>query len=139
MSRKNSRIHGGWIGMLLTIVVISIILFLTLMPSENTMHLSESFRIWLNDHGISVSSEQLRSDIHIFEYFPLGFTLCLWIGWKKSIIIGSLLGLADEILKIYLPTRHFSWIDAAKDAIGVILGTLAALLIINFISKQKNK
>ena len=128
---KNKKITG----IILTILVICVILFLTLMSAENTWNLSESVRLWLKDHSIEMTSKQLRSDIHIFEYFPLGFALCWWIGIEKAFVIGTLLGLSDETLKIFLPTRHFSGIDFVKDAAGVALGAASFLLIVAIINK----
>ncbi|MBQ6520254.1 MAG: VanZ family protein [Anaerolineaceae bacterium] len=127
------------IGILLTVAVIATILFLTLQSSEDTLHLSETVRTFLHDRGIDMSSTQLRSDVHVFEYLPLGFVLCLWLGWKKGILIGSLLGLADETLKIFLPTREFSAVDFGKDVIGVTAGAALCLILKMIVTMIKDQ
>ncbi|MBQ6521156.1 MAG: VanZ family protein [Anaerolineaceae bacterium] len=130
-------------GILLTAAVIAAILHLTLMSPEATMALSENVRSWLMDNGINFTNAQLRSDVHVVEYMPLGFVLCIWLGWKKSAVTGSLLGLSDEVFKIFLPTREFSGIDFSKDIIGVMLGAALYIvfskLILSAVEKARKK
>jgi len=85
------------------------------------MGLSGSLHTWLAERGISVDEGILRSGAHIVEYGILGITLCFCFGWKKTLWISPLYGLCDELLKIFLPTRHFSLVDIGMDIIGTLL------------------
>ena len=119
------------------ILVIAAIFYLTLQTPSQTMDLSEGFRAWLKAHGIVIDSPYLRSWAHLPMYFVLGFTLCLWGGWKKALWIGPLVGTIDETLKIILPTRHFDFFDLCLDYIGVALGALAVCLLRKLLHRIK--
>ena len=63
-------------------------------------------------------------------FFVLGFALCLFgkeigLKWWILLLIGWGIGLVDEGLKVFLPTREFDALDLLKDWIGV--GTAAAV------------
>ncbi len=121
------------------LIVIALIFYLTFQTPSQTMRMSEGFRAWLaNKLGIVMGSSDVRSNAHLPEYFALGFTLCLWLGWKKSLWVGSLIGLIDETIKIILPTRHFDLIDLIKDIIGVAAGILVYQLLQKLIRRIKN-
>ena len=126
-------------GIFLSAAAVIGILFLTFQSSEDTIYLSKTVLAWLNSHNIKISHSQLRSGIHIPLYFPLGFVLCLCLGVKKAIITGTLFGLADESIKILLPTRHFSFIDFCKDFIGAALGAICCGVMIMLIKNEKKK
>lgn len=77
----------------------------------------------------------LRSDIHIVEYLILGVVLYLfekamnWPTWL-ILIIGIDIGACDKVLKIFLPTREFDWVDLSKDAIGVFCSVIICQIIV---------
>lgn len=133
--KKNFR---GFIA----ISVIVGIFYLTFQSQSETMALSESFRQWLMDHGILLNgivldSSSTRSYAHLPMYFLLGFTLCMWLGWKKSLIIGPVIGMIDETLKIILPVRHFDIFDLCLDFLGIALGVLVVCLIRKLLYPKK--
>ena len=77
-----------------------------------------------------------RSDFRIYAHFPgyliIGLVL-LFFGrihqikpWLM-IIVGLLLGLGEESLKRFIPTRDFDWLDIGMDAIGILAATLIYL------------
>lgn len=107
--------------------IVFVISFLTFQSRNNTEELSNSIRYWINSIGITISGKQLRSNAHIVEYCFLGITLSKYgftsnkkIGWIISVGFG--IGLIDEMLRIFLPTREFELIDLMKDWLGIILG-----------------
>ena len=119
------------------ILAILMVLFFTLQDAEGTTALSESVRHWLEELGIKMESHELRSNIHILEYFILGLAV-LGFGtsrnWKilACVIICCMIGLIDEGIKVFLPTREFDMVDLIKDWVGVGI----AAMIYFFISKQ---
>lgn len=117
-------------GIICTGIVMLGILGLTLQSAEGTMALSNMVLDWFNKNGINITNSQLRGGVHIPLYFPLGFVLCLFFEYKTAISCGSLVGLSDEILKIFLPTRHFSSMDVISDIIGITLGVFVCFLFI---------
>ena len=111
-------------GIMCTGIVMLGILFLTLQSSTDTMKLSNGVLELFHRCNLNITNDQLRAGVHIPLYFPLGLAFCLFIQYEKAIVFGSLIGLGDETLKIFLPTRHFSSLDLVLDIVGVILGAL---------------
>ena len=114
---------------ILVLIVIAIIFYLTFQSPSQTMGLSEGVRGWLASHGIFLDSSTVRSNAHLPEYILLGISLCLFVGWKKALLFGPLVGIIDEVIRIPLPTRHFDIIDLLKDFAGVILGVLLVVIL----------
>lgn len=110
------------------LAVIALNLFLTLQSQEGTVRLSEGVRHWVEQFGHNSDFHTFRSNAHIIIFFVLGVVLGLfgkqakWKSWQ-IIIIGCCIGLLDEGLKIFLPTREFDLIDLFKDCIGIIAAT----------------
>ncbi|MBQ6343088.1 MAG: VanZ family protein [Anaerolineaceae bacterium] len=113
----------------LVLIVIVVIFYLTFQSPSQTMGLSEGVRGWLASHGIVLDSSTIRSNAHLPEYILLGISLCLFVGWKKALLFGPLVGIIDEVIRIPLPTRHFDIIDLLKDFAGVFLGVLLVVIL----------
>ena len=110
------------------ILALLIVLFFTFQTAEGTASLSETVRMWLENQDLMIESHALRSNIHILEYFILGLAVLAFgmsRGWKLStcVIIGCLIGLIDESIKVLLPTRGFDVVDLIKDWVGIGLAT----------------
>lgn len=114
---------------ILVLIVIAIIFYLIFQSPSQTMGLSEGVRGWLASHGIVLDSSTVRSNAHLPEYILLGISLCLFVGWKKALLFGPLVGIIDEVIRIPLPIRHFDIIDLLKDFAGVILGVLLVVIL----------
>ena len=73
-----------------------------------------------------------RSLLHVPLYFALGIIVAFCISkiWL-SIGVCSLIALADETFKIYLPTREFEVRDIVFDAIGFLVGIFLVYIIKN--------
>ncbi len=113
---------------------------LTCQTPEQTKALSNGLRDWLNEHGLTVLSKDLRKNIHVIEYFILGIVLGLFghlHGWKlwKTLLAGYATGLLDEGIKVFLPTREFDSGDLIRDVIGISIG----VLLIWGLLRKKNK
>ncbi len=118
------------IATIIMILAVSMILFFTFQDAEGTTRLSESVRQWLGNHGIELEPHALRSNVHILEYFLLGIAGLAFgesRGWKvlTSAILCCGIGLMDEVIKIWIPTREFDVVDLIKDWIGI--GIAAAI------------
>ena len=123
---------------ILLIAVIGGVLFLALQGPKETLELSN--KVWKKAAklGYGGSKTQFRSDFHMVEYFVVGIAMilfCLAMGWKilAGACIACVLGLLEESLKIFLPTREFSWTDFGKDCIGVGIAFVLALVITGLI------
>ena len=111
------------------VLALLMVLFFTFQTAEGTTSLSETVRMWLENQGLRIESHALRSNIHILEYFILGLAVLAFgvsHGWKLStcVIIGCLIGLIDEGIKILIPTREFDVIDLVKDWVGIGLAAV---------------
>ena len=124
------------IASILLILVLAIVLFLALQGPEETFALSERVRILASKMGYRGSPLQFRSDVHYVEYFVVGLVVILFfkaLGWKTWLgaLMACVIGLAEETLKIFLPTREFGYVDLIKDFVGIG----AAMLIVVIMSK----
>ena len=119
---------------LLLVVILAGVLFLALQGPKETTELSENVRKWFLKLGYRGTAKQFRSDFHLIEYFIVGLALMFYacaahIRLWKALIAGCFIGLLEETLKIFLPTREFSATDWLKDCIGVAAAFLLVVLI----------
>ena len=131
----------NYLKILLLLFALLLILFLTLQTPEQTWSLTravQSFLLRLFPDGRApawiTDGQQLRHAAHIPEYFLLGLALCSVLKDRKhglllAVFFGVLIGLADETLKIFLPTREFSLPDLAFDALGVSLAAVLFMIL----------
>ena len=85
---------------------------------------------WWND---SINFRQLA---HIFEFGFLGLVAGLLIKRPLPAVgICACISLADQTLKIFVPVRHFDYVDLIFDAVGYVL----AVALIHTIRKIKHK
>lgn len=110
-------------------MVVIIIFALTFQNTEGTIKLSDYTRKMLEAIGWKVDGQKLRSNVHIVMYFALGVAIVLFgrsVGWKPwmTLLIGCAIGLLDETVKVFLPSREFDLIDLLKDFLGVGLANL---------------
>ena len=113
----------------LLILVLASVLFLALQGPAETNALSN--RVWqfFKYLGYKGTNHQFRSDFHLIEYFVVGLAsilFCQAMGWKIWIgaAMAMMIGLLEETLKIFLPTREFGAADLVKDCIGVLIATV---------------
>ncbi len=89
--------------------ILGILLFLS-------FHFPPHSNVWLQKH--------LKTELHRLSFFPF--------------LVGSLYALSDEIHQAYVPGRDASPFDFIADVVGVILGILIMIRIID-IRKQKKR
>lgn len=120
---------------LLLFILITVVI-LAFQTPEQTFAVSETFRGWATKLGYTRDALEFRSDIHLLEYFIVGFAAAIfsktmeWGLWKAG-IFGCCFGLFEETLKISLPTREFGSIDLVKDFIGVWIAVLIVWIFSN--------
>ena len=128
------RVNRNWVYGTILVVVLVVNLFLTLQSSLDTNRLSEGLRQWLQRFGFHSDPHTFRSNAHLAAFFIIGVAMALFgreCGWKWMVIlvVGFVLGLFDEGIKVLLPTRHFESMDLFKDLIGITAGTASVYLI----------
>jgi VanZ family protein len=140
------------IWLVLIILNVCIIFALTFQNPISTTTLSESVRLkvidiakclgigdvenswWSNGHNF-------RRLAHIPEYFILGISvygLCINLVsqrhlWIKALLVCLIISFADEVIKGFLPTREFDFVDMMFDFAGYfsamfIVGVVRALV-----------
>ena len=119
---------------LLTVLVIAVIFYLTLQRPEDTWRQTNKTQSLLGTMGIQLDVETLRHNAHYVEYFVLSLALCAFCRsrkWKlsRAVLLGCAIGLADELLKNWLPTREFDFTDLIRDMIGVSLAAVIVTII----------
>lgn len=143
MKRVSAPLKLQAITTVLLVAAVSMVMFFTLQDAEGSAALSESVRSWLLRHGFEMQSHDLRSNVHVLEYFVFGLAvLCFWKsrGCRISVcvIVCCMFGLFDESVKVLLPTREFDLIDLLKDWVGVFLATLCVLAF-GFVKRSVDK
>lgn len=127
---------------ILIILPIAAIMYLTVMKLDDTVYLSESFRITINvicgKLGIDTSSEWWNSGAgirwigHVIEYFALGLVAGIAIKRKfVSVIVCMAVSFIDQSVKIFIPARHFDKGDIPFDIVG-FCGGLAIAWVLRF-------
>lgn len=127
------------ITLLIVIVVACGILFLTFQGPAETKELTLKAQSLLERIGIHIEEKPLRHYIHYALYFILGLAicaLCLTKEWKlkAGALIGCGIGLVDEGIKVFLPTREFDVTDLMRDFVGVAI----AVVILTVVMKIKH-
>ncbi len=116
------------------VIVAVIILLLTLQSAEGTVGLSEGFRNWLVSvcdrfgwdtfRGWIDSPVAIRRLGHVIEFFLLGLAAAISARKKKfALLLCMCISVADQVIKIYVPGRHFDWVDLGFDAMGYVIGS----------------
>ncbi len=134
------------LGFIPVVIVVGLILFLTLQSIQETVFLSESFRGWLislcGRFGFDEAGKWLDSPIiirrigHVIEYFVLGIATAISLKRKRYALLFCLcISIIDQIIKIYVPGRHFDWIDFPFDAMGHVCG----IVLIGLVSYRRNE
>ena len=122
------------IAFLLVKIIICSVLFLTFQGSKDTIALSSKFHEWFILLGYKGDLLQFRSDIHFIEYFIVGLVIVHFIQTiEKNPWLGTFfsccIGIIDETIKIFLPTREFDYVDLVKDFLGVLLATVVIIIL----------
>ncbi len=129
----------------IAIMLIVIILGTTQSPSE-TISASRGLQD-LCKEIIPNASGRWATDMHWFRsllHLPLYFMLGIIVAFSFSKVwvsvgVCSIIALADETLKIFLPTREFEVRDIIFDAIGFLVGIGLVALCRWIGSKRKNR
>ena len=107
------------------VVVIIAILILTLQTPEQSQAVSSAIQkiiLRFVDYPWIRNMQTFRTVLHAPLYFLLGLAVGAWRKkWWHAAIICSLIALADETLKIFLPTREFGALDLLFDAVGFMI------------------
>lgn len=128
------------------LAVVGVIFFLTFQSPEDTTKVSRTihdFIVNLYPEGIMheiAESRRFRTFLHGPLYFLLGVVVksCVKRFWP-AVGICATVGLADETVKIFLPTREFDIIDFGVDIIGFMIGIGIVTLISYALKRIKGK
>lgn len=124
------------------ILVIAIIGGLTMQDTTANVNLSEKCRVitvrvaekydietegvWWNEPG------NFRKVAHTVEYFFLGMTVCFAVRWfGVSVILCAMISIGDQMLKRYIPIRHFDMTDLPFDAVGYVAGVMVMFVFVS--------
>ena len=128
------------------LVVIAFMTFFTFQSTEATMKVSDGVQIFVKSiySGVparwNYDKHWVRSLLHIPLYFVLGSVVCATLHHaRKSLVICTIVAIADETIKIFLPTLEFEGRDIAIDAIGFVIGIGIVSLINGIIELSKRQ
>ena len=118
----------------LILVIIAIVL-LTFQDTKGTVNLSEAFKngliVIFDRLGMDALTGRIDSTIairrlgHVIEYFALGLAATICVRRKRyALLICVCVSVADQVIKIFVPGRHFDLNDLAFDAAGYVAGIL---------------
>lgn len=126
---------------ILLLSTILLVFYLATQAPQDTMRLSETVRTWAVKAGYQGGALEFRSDIHIVEYLFVGLISVMfarimsWKAWTGALIAFGV-GLIEECVKIFLPTREFGAKDLLKDAIGIVLGMCLVVVVEKLIRRN---
>lgn len=145
MSSQNRNIIEKHKRFIPVLAILALIIFLTCQSHDDTLRNSYGMRdffinLFPKAYGKwTTDIHWFRSLLHIPLYFLLGILAQFSVvNTKKSVLVCSIVAVADETLKFFLPTREFEVRDLFIDAIGYILGIVIAVMIRYCICKVKN-
>ena len=132
------------------VIMIAVIILLTFQDAQGTLCLSEGFRNWIiglcenfdlyNARGWVDSAIRIRRLGHVLEYLAFGVAAAICIGKKRyTLLLCVCFSFADQIIKIYVPGRHFDPYDLPFDAVGYAAGILLGDVFAGEKSKQMEK
>ena len=115
-----------------------------------------SDRVWISvalvAYGIGTSMARYPQErLHYLGYGLLAVLLYLGLARYRgesatgsavvpalaALLVGSLVGFADELLQIVWPRRYFDWADVGMNVIAVGLGLLVAIPVWNALNRDK--
>lgn len=141
---KTESSSGKLLSLFSAILVMAAIILLTFQSSTASVAMSVKFQnivktflgsrtpAWVLDMKL------LRAFAHVFLYFPLSAALfyvfsryghSCGIAAFSAFLTASAFGLADEAVKMFLPSREFDFADWTLDIFGIVLGILFSLAI----------
>ena len=132
------------------LIVIAAIILLTFQDVQGTIDLSEGFRDWAvgicdryrldTVRGWIDSSIAIRRVGHIIEYFALGVAAAISIKKKIfALLLCLCISIGDQVIKMYVPGRHFDLFDLPFDAAGYVTGILLVTVICLIGGKRETK
>ncbi len=126
------------------VLVFSSVIYLALQSPKETNELSDSVRNVFAKLGYKGTNKQFRSDFHLIEYFIVGLVtiaFCKAMGWKiwVGLTAACTIGILEETLKIFLPTREFGGMDVIKDIIGAGVAAILFVLMIKLFRRNEPK
>ncbi len=128
------------------LAVLAFMTFFTFQSTEATMKVSDGIQKFVKSiySGVparwNYDKHWVRSLLHIPLYFVLGSVVCATLRHaRKSLAICTIVAIADETIKIFLPTREFEGRDIAIDAIGFVVGIVIVSLINGIIELSKRQ
>ncbi len=144
MGRKGSKMKRIIVVVLPILAVVGGIFFLTFQSPEDTTMVSRTAHdviVKYFQEGFMreiADSQKFRTILHGPLYFLLGIVvrICVKRFWP-AVGICAAVGLADETIKIFLPTREFDIIDFGVDIIGFMIGIGLVSLVGWIINKLK--
>ena len=134
---------------------VGVILFLTTQNIQDNAKISEGFRAHLVQFYDALGLESgsawwndrlaVRRLCHIIEYGMLGFCSAIAVydldRKRKSFLsaVGICLGVSifDQVLKIFVPVRHFDVIDIGFDLIGTLIGAAVVVAMAEIVGKLR--
>ena len=113
----------------------------------NLLDFSTFARVQSGEVPVDVFVNQLvRKAAHVAIYFLLGLflfvSLYCWLRHRKpvlplAVLVGALYAGSDELHQYFVPNRSGELGDVLIDTIGVLLGALAAMLVIRSVRKYR--
>lgn len=153
MNKRNTKIKHI-VRCIPVMISVFIIFALTLQDPRGSVELSNNTRSFLADlcDRIGISSQgkwwntavHIRWLAHLAEYFLLGITAeiaFVRVLWVFFFCFG--ISLLDQIVKIFVPVRHFDIRDIPFDmagyGLGISAGYLILMMIFMFVENRKEK
>ncbi|HZK21527.1 MAG TPA: VanZ family protein [Oscillospiraceae bacterium] len=142
----NSKFYRT-ISAILWVSAAALIFFLSHQTGEESSKSSGTMLLALEAiFKTEISESFVRTAAHFTEFMVFGFlTINLSFAFKgyltpfKSVIVGSLYAVTDEVHQIFVPKRACEFSDFLVDTAGVIMGVLIFTLIYIVFTKNRKE
>lgn len=146
MNTRNLKIHQAF-SLILLLAVLITIFCLSAQDATDSAEVSGSVVSWLYELlQIDLPDGTVRTIAHGCEFAALGFLMLNALRSFKqgfnpvlSILIAFAYAVTDEIHQLFVPGRAFQLSDLAVDMAGIIIGTIAFLVLVKIIENKKGK
>ena len=142
-----SKLKAHRIASVILLAAIMVTIFcLSAQSATDSSEVSGSVVSWLYELlKIDLPDGTVRTIAHCCEFAALGFSMINAIRSFKSrfnpvisVILSFGYAFTDEVHQLFVPGRAFQLTDLVVDLIGIILGTIAFLILIKLINKKKS-
>lgn len=131
----------------LTTTLILVLAWLSHQPSDASIRQQEALMHVLEHFSIETQFGPLRDQIHVFVFIAIAGSAFITISqllqntsikvWLLTFSLTFMVACTDELHQEFVPGRGYQFKDLLHDGLGILIGSLAAFLILSILKKLR--